>query len=83
MWKKVFAGISAFIIGIYCAVMSFGKTVIAEAYTGEIDYGTQFEGVKTEALSGITAVLPYVLALLGVLLAIAVGMKIYRKVTGS
>ncbi|RJQ26230.1 MAG: hypothetical protein C4589_10100 [Peptococcaceae bacterium] len=69
----------------FLALLSVISTFIfsAVADAAEIDYGTQFSGVKTEALNGISAVLPFALALLGVLLAIAVGMKIYKKVTGK
>lgn len=48
-----------------------------------IDYGVMFQSIVTEALSGVEAVIPVVVPILGVMAAIGLGLKIFRKLTGG
>lgn len=47
-----------------------------------VEYSTIFSGIKTEAEDAISSVVPLAAGIFGVLAAIAVGLRIFRKVTG-
>lgn len=47
-----------------------------------IDYATIFTSVVNEAKNGITQTLPVVVPILGIMAAISLGVKIFKKLTG-
>lgn len=47
-----------------------------------IDYGNLFQGVVSEALKGIQQTLPIAVPILGVMIAIGLGVKVFKKLTG-
>lgn len=47
-----------------------------------IDYGNLFQGIVTEALKGVTQTLPVAIPVLGVMAAVGLGMKVFKKLTG-
>lgn len=47
-----------------------------------VDYGATFQAIVTEALKGVTEVLPVVVPIIGVMAAITLGLKLFRKLTG-
>jgi len=47
-----------------------------------VNYGETFQAVVTEAMKGITEVLPVVVPILGIMAAITLGLKVFRKLTG-
>lgn len=47
-----------------------------------VDYAATFTAIVTEATKGITQVLPIVVPILGVMAAITLGLKVFRKLTG-
>lgn len=53
-----------------------------EPVTVAINYGEIFQNVVTEALNGVSATLPVAVPILGVMAAINLGIKIFRKLTG-
>lgn len=47
-----------------------------------IDYANIFTSVVNEAKNGITQTLPVVVPILGIMAAISLGVKIFKKLTG-
>lgn len=47
-----------------------------------IDWGSTFQAIQAEAMEGITAMLPIAAAIFGVLAAVSLGVKIYRRLAG-
>lgn len=51
---------------------------VAAATTG-VDYGGMFGGMKTETMNGINEALPIALSVAGILLAIGLGYKLFKR----
>lgn len=47
---------------------------------GTIEWATLFQGVQTEVTAGIEAVLPLAVTIFGILAAVGIGLRIFRKV---
>lgn len=48
-----------------------------------IDYAALFGGVVTQTLTAVTDTLPVVIPILGVMSAIGIGVKLFKKFTGK
>lgn len=44
-----------------------------------MDYSTMFDGVVTEVTSAVGSVVPAAIGILGTILAISVGIKVFKK----
>jgi hypothetical protein len=47
-----------------------------------VDYAATFQAIVTEALKGVTEVLPVVVPIIGVMAAITLGLKVFKRLTG-
>ena len=63
------------------AVLALLMTAVP-AFAESPDYATLFQGVQTEVNSAISNVLPLVVAVFGVLAAVTIGIRLFRKVIG-
>lgn len=69
--------------GAATAVMSVANSAFASTPpTINVEYGELFSGVMTEAVKGVTEVLPIAVPVLGVIAAVTLGTKIFKKFTG-
>lgn len=60
----------------------FGEPIFMAADPTSIDVSGVFSGVTSAVSSAITDILPYAAVVLGALLALTLGMKVYRRVVG-
>lgn len=47
-----------------------------------IDWGATFQTIQVQALEGITAMLPIAVSIFGVMVAVSLGVKVYRRLAG-
>ncbi|TEB13560.1 hypothetical protein Psfp_03424 [Pelotomaculum sp. FP] len=80
--KKSMSEKAVLAAGAATAVLTAASAAHAEPTT-TVDYGTLFSGVVTEALKGITETLPIAIPILGVMAAVGLGMKVFKKLTGK
>ena len=64
------------------SVMVVMPGIVAAESPSPIDVTGVFDTVTSQVTSSITAVLPYAAVILAAMLAITLGLKIYRRVTG-
>lgn len=70
-------------LAVSAGVMTALLPVFAFADTTTIDWNTQFAGVQQQAMAGITAMLPLGVSILGIMTAVSLGVKIYKKLSGK
>ena len=77
--------VSAFVMALALSVMVTGVCNAEETSGGNVTSGmttamtTAFNGVKTDVTSIITTALPPALAIMGIVVAISVGVKFFRR----
>lgn len=45
--------------------------------------GTALQGVSNDAMSTIGTILPYALAIVGAVLVVTIGIKVFKKISGK
>lgn len=75
--NKRFLAVSVGVASALVPAFAFATT------TETIDWNSQFAGIQTQALAGITAMLPLGVTILGIMTAVSLGVKIYKKLAGK
>jgi hypothetical protein len=75
---KRFLAVSAGVMTALLPAFAFADTTATT-----IDWSTQFAGVQEQAIAGITAMLPLGVTILGIMTAVSLGVKIYKKLAGK
>lgn len=56
--------------------------VIINGTASAIDWSSMFQSIQTQAIEGITAMLPIAVSIFGVMVAVSLGVKVYRRLAG-
>jgi len=47
-----------------------------------IDWASTFASIQEQAIAGITAMLPIAVSIFGIMVAVSLGVKVYRRLAG-
>lgn len=78
--KLMVAGTS--VVGAVGAVAAGPMVVVAADAPTAVDISGVFSSVTTEATSAVTTVLPYAAVILGAIIGIRIGLKVFKAVVG-
>jgi hypothetical protein len=77
--NKKFLSVSAGVMTALVPAFAFASTSSGTT----IDWGAQFSGIESQAIAGITAMLPIGVTILGIMTAVSLGVKMYHKLSGT